>query len=144
MKFFKVEDGKTTLICAEDMRHAAHKAANLSDCCFSDFEWDCCDPNHWFTTKYGNIDVRAIEIDEVRLFKEYLDSDILQQLLDKKTEAEYECLDSQAALSKDKESFKKGVYWLRDHINEYLESNEKSMNVGEFNYFLAKYRINEK
>jgi hypothetical protein len=126
MKTFKITTSKEIkFICANDINEAAHEGANLEGCCFSDFDWNTKNDEHWFTTQYGDVDVLEVNISIQDLFDKYASRDIIQQLLDKKSKDEYSDLEFQKLRSKQPKAFEEGAKWAISELTKRVEKSEK-------------------
>lgn len=115
-----VNDKKYYLVAA-NMNEAAHEAANLDECCFSDYSWNTKDKKHWFTTEYGSVDVVLFkeDLDKLSLVHEVIDyvsiSDI-SKLWDAKAKDDFITFQGKAEKSGSKDSFIAGAHEVLEFI----------------------------
>lgn len=133
-----VNDKKYYLV-AENMNEAAHNAANLDECCFSDYSWDTKDKNHWFTTEYGHIDIILFKegLDKLSLVHEvldYLSIDYISKLWDGRAKDDFITFQGKAEKSGSKDSFVSGAEELLNFISTSDFKNIKSLIEGAKDY----------
>ena len=129
-----VNDKKYYLV-AENMNEAAHDAANIDNCCYSDYSWDTKDKNHWFTTEYGCIDVVLFKehLDKLSLLHEVIDyvsiGDI-SDLWNAKAKDDFITFQGKAEKSGSKDSFITGAQEILDFISTSDFKDVKSLIEG--------------
>lgn len=133
-----VNDKKYYLV-AENMNEAAHSAANLDECCFSDYSWDTKDKNHWFTTEYGNIDVILFKehLDKLSLVHEvidYLSMRDISKLWDFRAKDDFITFQGKAEKSANEQSFVSGAEELLNFISTSDFKDVKSLIEGAKDY----------
>lgn len=130
---------KKYYIVAENMNEAAHDAANLDECCFSDYSWDTSNNSHWFTTQYGCIDVILFKehLDKLSLLHEVIDyvsiSDI-SKFWSARAKDDFITFQGKAEKSGSKDSFVSGAEELLNFISTSDFKNVKSLIEGAKDY----------
>lgn len=133
-----VNDKKYYLV-AENMNEAAHDAANIDGCCYSDYSWDINDKNHWFTTEYGNIDVVLFKegLDKLSLVHEvieYLSLRYISELWNARAKDDFITFQGKAKKSGSEQSFVSGAEELLNFISTSDFKDVKSLIEGAKEY----------
>lgn len=118
--------GSKEYYLADNIEAAAHHAANLNECCLSDYEWTEVSNQYWYTD-----DIRVtltktnLSVDDIIIMcNDVIDSEILNAIIKKKSKKDFTLLDIRAKKSPHPGVFKDGANWAIEELSKRVEEKQ--------------------